>query len=143
MAEESKGSEGSHPLQHEWTIWTNPPAKARSRNKTSEWESGQKELGGFSTAEVFWQYWNNIPAPSEVFYNGSTKHKFNGQHVEAFSLFKKDITPMWEDRANLGGGEFRIDGINVDNLDAIWNNLVLGLSGRPLTKATRSRERAS
>ena len=33
------------------------------------------EVCTFSTVEDFWRYYNNIPRPSEIFYDGETRKK--------------------------------------------------------------------
>ena len=63
-------------------------------------------ISQFATVEDFWNAWNHIPKPSQIFYDGKVKKKFTNRTVESFSLFKKNIKPEWEDPANRTGAEW-------------------------------------
>lgn len=79
-----------HPLQHSWTLWYYEP----DRNKT--WEDNQNQVSTFTTVEDFWSLFTHIKQPSEV--------KIGSD----YSLFKENIRPMWEDKANKNGGRWMI-----------------------------------
>ena len=83
--------------------------------------------------EDFWRAWNNIPKPSEIFYDGRTRKKFASHTVEAFSVFKKNIKPEWEDPANRSGAEWYCRrAFTMPQLDEFWLHIVLGMIGETL-----------
>ena len=86
-----------------------------------------------ATVEDFWRAWNNIPKPSEIFYDGRTRKKFASRTVEAFSVFKKNIKPEWEDPANRSGAEWYCRrAFTMPQLDEFWLHIVLGMIGETL-----------
>ena len=93
---------GPHFLESEWVMWEH---RAPDKNSKS-YEDNMAKLCEFATVEDFWRLWNNIPNPSEIFYDGKTKKKFKDRTVESFSLFKKNVKPEWEDAANRTGAEW-------------------------------------
>jgi len=102
-----------HPLQHTWCLW------ALLRNEcTKDWQNSQMNVHTFSSIEDFWRLFNNIRRPSKL-------------GIVDLSIFKKDITPAWEDEACRQGGRWiaKIDKIQSDDLDELWLNLVLMMIG--------------
>ena len=99
-----------HPLYNEWTFWFDSFS-----NKSSE-TYGTKiiEIGKCSTAEEFWGIYNAIPT-METMEIGSD-----------ISLFRKDIKPIWEDKANQGGGRLQIILTNttMENCQQYWRDIV-------------------
>lgn len=93
---------GPHFLESEWVIWEH---RAPDKNAKS-YEDNMAKLCEVATIEDFWRAWNNIPPPSSIFFDGRVHKKFANRTVEAFSLFKKDIKPEWEDPANRAGAEW-------------------------------------
>ena len=94
-----------------------------------------KELCSFRTIEEFWQYFNHLPRPSEVFFDGDCRKKIgpNGKTVEEYSIFKKGIEPEWGDPENIKGGEwFCRQYFESDILDLYWQNLVMGIIGETM-----------
>lgn len=94
-----------------------------------------QQLCSFSTAENFWQYFNHLPRPSEVFFDGDCRKKIGaeGKTIEEYSLFKKGIEPEWGDPKNVIGGEwFCRQYFELDALDLYWQNLVLGVVGETI-----------
>jgi translation initiation factor 4E len=93
------------------------------------------ELAHFSSVEDFWCYFNSIPKPSQVFFDGDCRKKVGpeGKTIEEYSLFKKGIEPEWGDAKNLTGGEwFCRQYFEADVLDLYWQNLVLAVVGETL-----------
>ena len=93
---------GPHFLESEWVIWEH-----RSPDKNSKsYEDNMEKLCEVATVEDFWRAFNNIPKPSNIFFDGRTRKRFANRSVESFSLFKKNIKPEWEDAANRTGAEW-------------------------------------
>lgn len=103
-----------HPLQNQWTLWY----LENDRNKS--WEDMQNEITSFDTVEDFWSLYNHIRVASEL------------KQGNDYSLFKKNIRPMWEDAANKRGGRWVLN-LNKqqrrNELDALWLDILLCLIG--------------
>lgn len=96
------------------------------------------ELCHFNTVQDFWKYFNHLPRPSQVFFDGDCKKKIGpeGRTVEEYSLFKKGIEPEWGDPLNVTGGEWYCrQYFESEVLDLYWQNLVLGLIGEVIEEA--------
>ena len=112
-------------------------AAPTNKQDHNAWKESFKELCHFKTVEQFWQYYNHIPKPSNVFFTmGEGRKCFpnsGGKTVEEYSLFKKGIEPEWGDPQNRIGGEFFCRGnMDPDQLNAYWHNLVLAVVGEYL-----------
>lgn len=121
------------PLPTEWVLWEHKSASGAK--DPSKWKDNMQQLCSFSTAENFWQYFNHLPRPSEVFFDGDCRKKIGaeGKTVEEYSLFKKGIEPEWGDPKNVIGGEwFCRQYFELDALDLYWQNLVLGVVGETI-----------
>jgi hypothetical protein len=94
-----------------------------------------KQLCSFSTVEDFWRYFNHIPKPADIFFDGDSRKRIGptNKTVEEYSLFKKGVEPEWADPANATGGEwFCRQYLDGDVLNLCWQNLVLGLVGETI-----------
>jgi len=126
----------ANPLEHTWCIWEQITAEKKNGQKLTaeEWNNLQKRVGTFNSVEDFWRYYNHLPAPSDVFYNGKTRKRVGppgeDRTIESFSLFKDGIAAEWEDPANIRGGEWWLrKRMKPEVLDRYWENLVFGLVG--------------
>ena len=121
----------SRAVSSEWVLWEHV-AGAKNPNA---WKENMKQLCSFATLEDFWRYFNYIPKPSEVFYDGDSRKRVGPENktVEEYSLFKRGIEPEWGDRANQSGGEwFCRQHFEGDMLNLYWQNLVLGVVGESI-----------
>lgn len=119
---------GAHPLQNTWCIWEHESSK-----NSSDYGSNMNHLGSFNTIEEFWRYYNHVPRPSQVFYDGKTNKRVGDRQIESFALFKEGIKPEWEDAQNAKGGEWMCrERLTPALLDLYWENLVLGLIGETI-----------
>ncbi|XP_060529694.1 eukaryotic translation initiation factor 4E1-like [Cylas formicarius] len=103
-----------HPLHSCWTLWY------FENDKTIRWELNQREIASFQTVEDFWSLYNHIKPASEL------------KQGTDYSLFKKGITPMWEDEANQKGGRWLISldrRQRANELDKYWLDVILCLIG--------------
>lgn len=89
-------------------MWYYEPDRSKS------WEDNQNLVSTFNTVEDFWSLFTHIKQPSEVKVGSD------------YSLFKEDIKPMWEDKANKNGGRWMITlGRNQrPELDRYWIDTV-------------------
>ncbi|GAB9468589.1 Eukaryotic translation initiation factor 4e [Globisporangium polare] len=124
----SGDDEKKHELHTAWAVW-----EQRELGKGMAYADKLFKLCSFRTVEEFWSYWNNIPKPSQVLFDGFTKKKFADRTVESFAVFKDGITPEWEDPENKRGGEWSIrKEIGAEALDECWDKLVLGAIGETI-----------
>ncbi|XP_016975204.1 eukaryotic translation initiation factor 4E1 isoform X1 [Drosophila rhopaloa] len=102
-----------HPLMNVWTLWY------LENDRTKSWEDMQNEITSFDTVEDFWSLYNHIKPPSEIKVGSD------------YSLFKKNIRPMWEDAANKQGGRWVItlNKSSKSDLDNLWLDVLLCLIG--------------
>ena len=116
-----------HPLSHTWKIWEH-------RNDCENYEDNINSIGEFDTVELFWKYWFHVPKPSAFFFtNKRNRGIIGGRSVVSYSVFKKGIFPKWEDPVASLGGEWRIRRFkNIDEVDEIWENVVLLTIGSSL-----------
>lgn len=114
----------------EWVLWEHKAAESKNPN---QWKDNMLALCSYNTVEDFWRFWNHIPRPSEVFFDGEFRKKVDGKTIEEYSLFKKGIEPEWGDPQNSTGGEWMCrQSLDGAVLDLYWQNLVLAVIGETL-----------
>eukprot|EP00590_Aulacoseira_subarctica_P002423 CAMPEP_0172425262 /NCGR_PEP_ID=MMETSP1064-20121228/31217_1 /TAXON_ID=202472 /ORGANISM="Aulacoseira subarctica , Strain CCAP 1002/5" /LENGTH=201 /DNA_ID=CAMNT_0013167997 /DNA_START=96 /DNA_END=701 /DNA_ORIENTATION=- len=125
-----------HPLSSEWVLWEH----LGGSKDPGDWKENMKQVCSFSTAEDFWRYFNFVPKPSEVFYDGETRKTVGpNKIVEGYSLFKKGIEPEWDDPQNKCGGEFFCRHfMEGEALNMYWQNLVLAVVGETMENEASS-----
>lgn len=101
-----------HPLHNQWTLWY------LEHDRHKSWEDMQNKITAFDTVEDFWSLYNHIRVASEI-----------GPGND-YSLFKRNIRPMWEDETNKRGGRWLISlQRNRRHVDQLWLDIVLCLIG--------------
>ncbi|KAI8351241.1 translation initiation factor eIF 4e-like domain-containing protein [Mortierella sp. GBAus27b] len=118
-------TEDKHPLQHTWTLYYDiTSGNNRQGTLPHNYESGLKDLGTFSTVELFARYFNWIEKPHKMEIGAN------------YHLFKDGIKPMWEDAANANGGRWvvtlQLQYRGLDLLDRCWMELAYALVGEQL-----------
>ena len=117
----------------EWVMWEH---KANQGSKDPDkWKENMKQLYESSTVEDFWRYFQHVPKPSEVFFDGDCRKMVGpeAKTIEEYSLFKKGIEPEWGDPQNLTGGEwFCRQFLELEVLDLYWQNLVMSCVGETI-----------
>ena len=121
------------PLNSGWSIWEHRK-QGKGMTMGKEYMAGMARIADFKTVQGFWQFWNQLPLPSEFFTNKSGhKRVFEDRELEALSVFREGIEPMWEDSMNTNGGEWYLRRpLNPDELDKYWEELVLGCIGETI-----------
>lgn len=108
-----------HSLRYTWVFWH----YRRSRRTTKvDWMDCQRAVAEMDSLEAFWRFFVKLQAPSVA--------KIN----QDYALFKHGIAPMWEDLANLKGGQwiFIIQKSSEryrEQVDNVWTEIVLALVG--------------
>jgi hypothetical protein len=70
---------------------------------------------------------------SEIFGDGGRRVLVDGKEIKAIGIFKKGITPEWEDPQNHHGAEFSaVKTLSAEALDAHWENVVMAFIGEAL-----------
>jgi len=117
---ENKGIRLSIPivLENEWAFWYDEGNKKGLNQST--YQNNIQQLGGFSTIQMFWRYWNNL-VDVEKLAEGSN-----------FRLFKAGIKPLWEDPANKHGGKWVIFCPTKEVTKEVWLAVVLAMIGEQL-----------
>jgi len=103
-----------HPLQDQWTLWY------LEFNSSKTWENMQNSVTSFHTVEDFWSLYNHIVVASAL-----------GDGND-YSLFKRNIRPMWEDPANMHGGRWILNfkkQLHRNSLDNLWLDTMLYIIG--------------
>eukprot|EP00927_Polykrikos_kofoidii_P069804 TRINITY_DN65445_c0_g1_i1.p1 TRINITY_DN65445_c0_g1~~TRINITY_DN65445_c0_g1_i1.p1 ORF type:complete len:245 (-),score=51.91 TRINITY_DN65445_c0_g1_i1:80-814(-) len=110
-----------HELQHEWCLWViRRPSGGHTNGDSVDRRDCVQE---FSTAEDFWCIARHAHLPSTL--------------VDAhYSLFKKDVSPSWEDPAFVGGGRWvaRLSRLGSQRLDDMWLSMKMALIGEAFSE---------
>jgi hypothetical protein len=121
-------------LNDTWVIYDH----AKSSNH--DYDESTRKIGSFDTIEGFWSFFNNLPKPSNLFYQSDTGkpyYTFNNdkREIASISLFRDGVEPKWEDPRNRDGGEvmlrkfYRRGIAPVEYLDTLWESLAMGCIG--------------
>ena len=116
----------------DWVLWEHKSAAGGNKDKEKGWKENMSELAHFSSIPEFWNHFNHLPLPSDVFFDGECRKKVGPtmKTVEEYSLFKKGIEPEWGDPQNVTGGEwFCRQYFDPELLDMYWSNLIFGVVG--------------
>ena len=100
--------------------------KANQGKDPDKWKENMKQLCKISTVEDFWRYFQHLPKPSQVFFDGDCRKLVGteAKTIEEYSFFKNGIEPEWGDPQNLTGGEwFCRQYLELDVLDLYWQRL--------------------
>jgi len=106
-------SNQEHPLFTSFSFWHSTKGGGLS---SRDYESTQTKLVSFSTVEEFWSVYSSLQRPDEL------------SNASDYHLFQAGVKPMWEDRANVYGGEWRIR-LKKAASPRCWENVILALIG--------------
>lgn len=109
------------PLHRKWVLWFDNPKTAK---EGISWRDNLKICGTFSTAEQFWEVFNNVKPPAQLIPNAN------------YHIFMEGVLPMWEDPSNCHGGKFVLTLPKRDSkagkLDEWWLFTVLAVIGETI-----------
>jgi len=91
-----------------------------------------EKLIDITDVETFWRTFNNIPKSYDIFSDGINIKKIKRVNAIpcAYSFFRNDIFPCWEDPMNTNGFEYSIkNGNDLKKLDSEWMECILYLIG--------------
>jgi hypothetical protein len=114
-----KASEVSHDseLNDTWSFWV-MTSQGKSSTVKEHWQANQTKTKEISTIADFWRLYNNIHLASRL-------------SSCDYSLFRRGITPAWEDPTCKNGG--RLVAKTFSSIDESWMNVQLGLVGEAYT----------
>lgn len=95
----------THELNDTWCVYFH------AKDSSKKYSDNTDELIQFNTIEDFWGTFNNIPKPTDMFTEIGKPPKIlkrTGETPNAISVFRKNIYPTWEDKANVNGFEWSI-----------------------------------
>ena len=108
-------------LETEWSIYIHFPCGS------SNYGVAYKKVGTFSNVCDFWRLYNNIPS-IELVHDNHIRHK--GVPVVAYSLFRGNTKPEWEDPVNITGSEWGCrESLDKKLFAQLWNEYLLGAIG--------------
>jgi len=112
----------------------------QSSDKSSAYSDATHKVAQFATVQEFWKLWNHMPQPSELLeQKRMVREQPDGLHViDAIMIFREEVRPEWEDKANAAGGHFQWQikpNVGGGQMDEYWNNLVLGMIGATIEPA--------
>ena len=112
-----------HHLQNVWTFYVH------YESETNNYGSSYEILGTFNTIEDFWRLFNNIPKVT-VLTSRENNILINSNTVVAYSLFKNNIKPEWEECENKNGSEWSCrQEISENDIEYLWRNMCLDCIG--------------
>tara|TARA_Y100000389_G_scaffold203307_1_gene251339 strand:+ start:17338 stop:17892 length:555 start_codon:yes stop_codon:yes gene_type:complete len=113
-------------LNCKWSLYLHYKDLGRFYNDNIE------KLMDISDIETFWRTFNNIPKIYDIFSDGISTKKIKRVNAtpSAYSFFRDDIFPCWEDPENTNGFEFSIkNGNDLKKLQEEWMDCILELIG--------------
>lgn len=117
ILEDSNVYHVKHPLQTHWTLHQKIGSVASQTSSRavsqSEWEEKLKESVTIGTVEDFWCLYNEMQAIETIPTNCD------------YFFMREGVKPMWEDPANVGGGELRISINKSMDSGRMWRDALL------------------
>lgn len=111
-------------LKDKWSLYLHYKDLGKMYNDNIE------KLIDISDIQTFWGTYNNIPKIYEIFSDGINSKKIKRTNATpcAYSFFKKDVFPCWEDPMNNKGFEISIrNNYNFILFQEQWLNSILNL----------------
>eukprot|EP00397_Hematodinium_sp_SG-2012_P014575 GEMP01014820.1.p1 GENE.GEMP01014820.1~~GEMP01014820.1.p1 ORF type:complete len:273 (+),score=42.27 GEMP01014820.1:169-987(+) len=111
-----------HQLHNSWKLWVLMHRSGAGQQSKGKWSDQQQPVHEFSTVEDFWSLHNHA-------------HQSSRLENADYSLFKKNVTPAWEDASCRQGGRWvaKLEKVKAQSLDNLWQSLCLALIGEAWT----------
>lgn len=110
-----------HKLLYNWTLYYHIDSQS------DNYVSSYKKATSFDTCEGWARVFNNVPDAGVLTSSNCEIHCEN-QKVIAYSIFKDDIKPLWEDKRNESGCEWGCrQELNTDYVTEVWRHLVASM----------------
>ena len=108
-------------LNYTWSLYYHV------KNNLKLYNDNTYKMIDINTIADFWGTFNNVPIPSIFFYDGVNykKIKKTDETPAAYSFFKNNIFPAWEEELNINGFEFSFKIFDIKMIDDKWINLLL------------------
>lgn len=111
-------------LSNKWTLYL------QYKDLGDDYITNLEKLIDITDIKTFWQTFNNVPKIYEIFSDGvnTKKMKRNNGTPCAYSFFKNDISPRWEDEMNINGFEFSFrNNFDFELLQSQWMSSIIEL----------------
>jgi len=113
------------PLFRQWSLWYLIPD--RFTNKNADWKEFLHSIHDFSSIEDFWSVYNSVEKPATL------------PKGCRYYIFKKGISPLWEDKHNKGGNEISFlinNDTNKEIVSDIFEKVLFSIIGETLPEST-------
>ena len=115
-----------HKLNDEWCIYFH------IKNIKKSYAENTIKLIEFDTIKNFWNIFNNIPKPSNMFSELNLKKKIKGTNdiPGGISVFRKNSFPSWENHTNINGFEWSIRKYkDFEEINNLWKLVLINIIG--------------
>jgi len=114
----------NYELANKWSLYL------QYKDLGDNYSTNLEKLIDITDIKTFWQTFNNVPKIYEIFSDGvnTKKMKRNNGTPCAYSFFKNDISPRWEDEMNINGFEFSFrNSFDFELLQSQWMSSIIEL----------------
>lgn len=102
-------------FESEWVVY------AHHHASKDNYTTAYTKLAGVHSVADFWKCFNNIPSADKLYAN---KIVLDRNYVSGYSIFKKGILPIWEDKVNAEGCELSCRKMmTIDEFSKYWKEL--------------------
>jgi len=128
-------------FQSKWIIYDH------MKSEQYDYDECTRFIASFDNISDFWALINNIPKPSDLFYQKEIGkphyiYKEEPREVSSISMFRDGIAPKWEDPLNREGGEIALKKffynkniVPIDYVDSLWLKLIINIIGEQFTNS--------
>jgi hypothetical protein len=112
----------NYELNDKWSLYL------QYKDLGTTYSTNLEKLIDITDIKTFWQTFNNVPKIYEIFSDGINikKMKRNNASPCAYSFFKNDISPRWEDKMNIDGFEFSFrNNFDFELLQSQWTSSII------------------
>lgn len=111
-------------LESEWVWYAHFPCGS------TNYGNSYVPIGTFSTIGDFWRHVHAFPS-IETMHAGLVRCQ--GMQVVAYSIFRQNVKPEWEDSTNIEGSEWGCrESLEVDRFSNLWINYIMGAVGETI-----------
>lgn len=115
-----------HKLNDSWTLYLHTQSQCENYKKS------YIKTCSFNTCEGWARLINNVP-DAGILISSDKEIIVNNERIIAYSLFKKNIKPEWEDKVNINGAEWGCrEELSSDDATNMWYSLTASIVGGEL-----------
>lgn len=111
-------------LESDWVWYAHFPCAS------TNYGNSYLPIGTFNTIGGFWRHVNSFPSIQNM-HAGLVQ--MQGVPVIAYSIFRKNVKPEWEDSTNIKGSEWGCrESLDVNRFEDLWINYIMGAVGETI-----------